>query len=73
MTDARDPISGRPVSDSPNWDGPLYAIDLPNPEKPGHDRLFHLDTTEAGHKRMIQRLQNNGVTQLKTRIGSSHE
>jgi hypothetical protein len=62
-------MTGRPQADSPSWEGPLYAIDVPNPDKPGEYQLFHLNTTQEGHDLMVKRLEEKGAD-FKARTGA---
>ena len=56
-----DTINGRPVTDTPASDDPLYEITVPSPVIEGQQQLFHLTTNEDHHNQMVERLlDNNG-------------
>ena len=54
-------MNGRPVTDSPKWEGPLYEIKI---KVDGEWQLFSLCTDEDTHIKMIHGMIDHGYYEL---------
>jgi protein involved in ribonucleotide reduction len=45
--------SGRPVTDSPAYVGDLFFIEVPDPNRPGHNMVHKVSTCVNSHQKHI--------------------